>query len=754
MPPAVQAELAAAAGEEGSERLVKSIANLLIAAQQVYGGRTEGTVGESALLEAYAAYQVDSTMTTVGPPADDAGLELTVSLMPSRNSPFMVAQLLKRYVDQGFPESISHPEASAANAPVRFSGRIATVRELDLIGPSVKSPNQRFTLVWSDIEREDAAAKSSRWAVLDGTTVLSHGTATGRIGEGAISDAGRFLVSSTLSIGEHLRSSLIGIEWKGTAFFSAEFGALAGAVCISASGRLGAIHLLGAGHDSPDGNALVLFDLVQLREIWRRRLAIIPRQLAINEDAGLVDSTSRQGLRCSFHLDGRCALDEPTYVHEVAASKDPVELAVLAWMRLDDLERIGADEVGLKLLDTAVSRSSDPYFRARTLRDLGEVTLKAGLSQLTVDFWRRALQISPQIGVKKRLADLERQAGVAPAVLAKPAAKLDGRLEITASYEKVRADQIFWFADSLVLARWTKGQTAIEKLIDNLKQELVCQLPGANPRFVHLGSRAAILTDEGRIGEGKGWVSLIDLEHGLMSQVTFDDKLTDCALAGSIVVVGCRNGHLYGLDSGSLRERWRYKVPGPGDAYSVAHPYYVAARDSVAWLSYMSTVWAVDASNGRQLLQAALDVPTGLAPLPGGSVAAGIFKGVVFASVDGRVKLTPTGESNPRIYAVDDAARRLIAGRWGQGDTWYSLDFDGRLVNQATLGPCSGATTAPGRFAYWDGDRVSIITTEFETLGTMRQPDVTGNRVRTAVFEPDGSALWVVGKGVRRIAIR
>jgi hypothetical protein len=119
---------------------------------------------------------------------------------------------------------------------------------------------------------------------------------------------------------------------------------------------------------------------------------IIPRDLQIRDDAGFVDSTSRRGLRCSFHLDGRSALDDPAYAEQVKANGDPLESAVLAWARLDEVKALTPDEIGLRLLEAAVASSSEPYFRARTLRDLGEITLKAGLANLTVDYWRRALR--------------------------------------------------------------------------------------------------------------------------------------------------------------------------------------------------------------------------------------------------------------------------------------------------------------------------------------------------------------------------
>jgi outer membrane protein assembly factor BamB len=262
-----------------------------------------------------------------------------------------------------------------------------------------------------------------------------------------------------------------------------------------------------------------------------------------------------------------------------------------------------------------------------------------------------------------------------------------------------------------------------------------------------------VLTDEGRIGEGQGWASLITPNGGVLAQTHYEAKLTEAAISADLIALGCRDGHLYGLALADLKERWRFKVPGQGDGISVAHPYHVAAGGDFVWVSYMSTCWAIDRTSGRQVLRKELDVPTGLVALPDGTLATTIYKGLALVTPKGSVKLTEVKEPNPRIYGLDAARGRIVAGRWGQGEDWYVFDFSGRVVQQAKLGPCDHAELSDaGYLAIQLRDAVSISGSDLERIGLLRQPEVTGNRVRAMGWASDG-VLWVSGKGLWKVRI-
>jgi hypothetical protein len=106
------------------------------------------------------------------------------------------------------------------------------------------------------------------------------------------------------------------------------------------------------------------------------------------------------------------------------------------------------------------------------------------------------------------------------------------------------------------------------------------------------------------------------------------------------------------------------------------------------------------------------------------------------------------------MYGVDRALERIVVGRWGQGDWWHVLDFDGRIVHEAKLGGCDGAEIGPsGRVAVWKDDTVRVADDSLTLIGSIEQPEVTGNRVRDVAWEADGSAIWVSGKGVWKVAL-
>jgi hypothetical protein len=747
MPPSVREELDSGTAPTAVERTATALATVLIACQQVYGSRTAGVVSQSAAAELYAAYSIDASMTNADQPVDDRGNALTVSMTPSRNEPFMLADVLKRYVDQGFPERIENQHGLTRGASVRFDEYVAVVRELDMVGSYAKSPNARFALVWSD-------QANGRWALLDGEKVLSQGRRTGRISNGAVSDVGRCLVATTLSL-DPLRSEFVGIEWTGDVFFTSRFDALPVEVGISRSGRLGAVHLAASGQsgDARDGNALILFDLTGNQELWRRRLAVYPRHLLIREDIGLIDCVLADEVSCSFHLDGRTALDDPGYVDHLKTNARSDVLAALGWARLEDVGAPDRDEPALAVLETAVAKSEDPYFKARTLRDLGNVT-EAQLPEKTVTYWREALQLSPQIGVKKKLAELEHRLNLGSVEILKPTGKTDGDLEILACYEKVRADQVICLGASVIVASSSKGRSVVSVVNSDGSLMELCQLPGAGPRLVPMADTLLVLTDEGKIGDGRGWASLVNTDGGLVAQKQFADKLTEASECGTIVAVGCRDGHLYGLGASDLSDVWRFQVPGGGDGYSPPHPYHVTAAGGVVWISYMGTFWCLDCGRGQQHREVQLDMPTELVALPDGTLATSVFRGVVLVSLAGSVKLTEISEWNPKLYGADAARGHIIAGRWGQGESWHVLDFGGNIVTEAKLGPCTQAELGPkGHIAYWNTDTVTVTDSDFKRIGSLKQPELTGNRVRAAAFEHDGAGLWVIGKGLWRVAV-
>lgn len=163
MPISVQQELQKLrATEHPDANAITTLATLLITCQQIHGHKSEGVVGESAIAAIYAAYLMDATMTTTGKSPEHHGLTFTISIAPGRDEPFMMATFLARYVREGFPDKFASDPSLDAN--VRFEERIAVIREPQMIGPYVKSPNKRFALVWSDShDGSEGAEGSSGW---------------------------------------------------------------------------------------------------------------------------------------------------------------------------------------------------------------------------------------------------------------------------------------------------------------------------------------------------------------------------------------------------------------------------------------------------------------------------------------------------------------------------------------------------------------------------------------------------------------
>jgi hypothetical protein len=742
------------ATEPPDANAITTLATLLIACQQIHGHKSEGVVGEGAIAAIYAAYLTDATMTTTGKSHEHHGGTLAISIAPSSDEPFMLATFLARYVREGFPDKFASDPSLDTN--VRFEERIAVIREPQMIGSYVKSPSKRFAVVWSDSnDGSEAGERTSGWILLDGERILNRGSTRGRISNGAVSDVGRFLIAIGRSHGEVWQTEITGIEWTGKDFFSKRFDAYATAVAISETGALGAAHFAASwkGRNAPDSLALVLFDLVQNVERWRRPVLNNPRRIAVRESQGFVHFELGDGALCSFHLDGRTALDDPAYVRDLQGSGSSPAMALMGWARLGEAGKLTADDPGLAVLREAVATSSDPYFKASTLRDLGEAAEQAGLRELTVEFWREAVRLSPRVGVKKRLTELERELGMAAVAPAVAKAIATGALKVVAHYPKLRADGLAILPGSVLVAGYAKGQTTISEVHVDGAQRQICGLPGTGPRMYTVSSGLLVLTDEGRVGEGRGWSSLVS-PSGLIAQNAYGDKITEGADAGGLLAVGCRDGYLYGLEPSELGQLWKFKVPGSGDGMTIPHPYHVTAGGGVIWISYTGTIWCVSAGEGRLLMHRDVDWPTALAALPDGSLAMTIYKGLAIVKKDGSAKLTELTEPNGKIYGVDRARGRVIIGRWGQGDWWHLLDFDGRVVHEAKLGGCDGAEVGPsGRIAIWKDDTVTVADHSLTVIGSIEQPKVTGNRVRDVAWDADGASIWVSGKGVLKVAV-
>jgi hypothetical protein len=194
-------------------------------------------------------------------------------------------------------------QSGARRATVTTFGRdLAQVGELDLMGRVAKSPDGSLCLVIGSRPGDRKAGRGGAYAVIEDRELRASGPAT-RPSEGAISDAGAFVISDWLN-GDALASRLLGFHADGSPSLSVHFGANLSGVGISSDGALAACQTLDSP-GSPDSCVVALFDLAHGCELCRIRPECgNARSFDFDVGRGRLTLLTEDGDRETYGLDG------------------------------------------------------------------------------------------------------------------------------------------------------------------------------------------------------------------------------------------------------------------------------------------------------------------------------------------------------------------------------------------------------------------------------------------------------------------
>jgi hypothetical protein len=288
---------------------------------------------------------------------------------------------------------------------------LGEVPSLDFFGSGVQSPNRLYTLLWQDSDPSRRVggfrtAGEGSYRLLQGRKLLSHGHMP-RPNDGKVADTGIFIFNDW-GFGSGLHGTFRAFTAEGEEFFHRTFRSNLYNNGLALDGSLAVSQLCYGPNQS--GGTLMVFDLREQRLIaqwvpdtgWAERYTFEPA-------LGQIGLVYPNGTTVTYTLKGQC-LDRGAWEQAQVASGSGFMVLDLAQRKLLALPTPAPPEVTAEihaLLDSAWDRLAEyPAFRAKVERFRGELAEACGDPAIAIAAYQRALQLDPQVGVKRRLVSL------------------------------------------------------------------------------------------------------------------------------------------------------------------------------------------------------------------------------------------------------------------------------------------------------------------------------------------------------------
>lgn len=570
LPASVQSQLAAwDAAPPANEAAIEAVVMMMVITQQL-GGRTSGVIGQGMVNRLTASFIAERTVTAPPKLLDehDPGAGYMMSLQPRSTEPFLMAKVLAQWQELGFPDDLP-PEPARA----RLIGDSLTLPGLGFFVSSATSPNGRFRLAWSDgsiLETKVAQRwEKGKWALLDGDHLLGSGRLA-RPNDGAVSDLGSAVLADWTS-DEGLHGDLMFIDGEAKVSLLHHYEANLGSVGISGSGSLAAVSTLHAPTD--DSSLVAVWDLRSRRELWRRRIERVygNQALEFDELRALV-WINATGNRLALHLDGHVATDVDEYRTWLTTTAAPMAVAATVQLQLEEwgAPNSAQAEQLLAWLDGAVQRSTDPLEQASLLRWMGEIADGIDRSDKVIEYWRRAVTLNPNVGVKQKLKKIDPSFAATPAGKGRLVAQLDGPLTVVTDWKLgVMASAIQYARETTFVAGLGQSVKGNLMLGDVASGTAIWRLnlPGYVRHVISDGNDGwLVVATEGLVGTGTSAIWQLTTSGEPRLIVTLGAVTTGPpAVARDWIGVGCRDGCLYCIARDG-RIAWKHLVGAPTSA--------------------------------------------------------------------------------------------------------------------------------------------------------------------------------------------
>lgn len=696
-----------------------------------------------------------------------------------------MADVLRRWLELAFPEDV--PAEPDRPRPVRGP---VTLPRLGFFVESATSPSGRHRLAWGDGHEEQTKAgrrwEAGRWALLDRERVVHSGRLP-RPNGGAVSDAGSAVIADWTTE-EGLSGDVMFIDAAGQVSRLRRYAANLGSVAINGSGTLAAVSTLQAPSD--DASLVVVWDLQMRQERWRRRIdrILVNNVFEFDDSAALLLIKTGLADRIALHLDGRVATDVAEYRAWLVATAAPTTVAAVARLQLEEwgaLDVAQADEL-IAWLDGATQRSMDPDEQASLLRWMGEIAEGVGQSDKVIDYWRRAVALNPNVGVKQKLKKLDPTFATTQAAIGKLVAELAGAIAVQSEWKlPARATAIVHAGGPgfvVGLGQAAKGNLLVGDITRTAEIRRF-KVPGYIRHVLRDGDSAwFVITTQGMMADGTTaiWRLAGSDEPRLLTTLGAVTTGPPTVIAAGIGV-GCRDGRLYcvGRDGQLI---WTHVVGAPAPAPSrrlfglhlgfgsatprsdsvapgtageraanaaVPSPYHVTAGVGDVAVVYATGARVVAVgSDGKTRWQlgepGSLDIGTG-----------GLLVDAINCGPDGSVliqrrnfRLTlrrPDGATTP-LNPDGEAQRQLKGVDWLRNSIWAKdhedlliCDLTGRTVHRRAKADqgwmwCSTLRADGERLAVWHDASVDIWDRSLMPIGSAR---FAGERLEQVICAGD-----------------
>ena len=305
-------------------------------------------------------------------------------------------------------------DSPAPPTELRKSSRgILSARSIGLLGAYKESPNSVYTVVCQDNDYASGKggarnSSSGRIVLLSGSKILWE-RACQRPNDGQVADNGTVAVADWLFT-EDLSSKLVAYDVQGTLLLEQKFSANAFNIGLSLDGRFAAIQLCNSSTD--DSSTLSVFDLQAGHRLGRfRPVTGWANGYEFDGAARTISLIYRNGRAYRFSFDGTF-LDNERYQNERVADAGPTELVLIVRERREDATNVDPQQL-LELLDSSWAQGLENYpdYLAIAHRLRGELREQLGQFEAAAAAYRLALALNSKIGVKKKLAALEKRLG-------------------------------------------------------------------------------------------------------------------------------------------------------------------------------------------------------------------------------------------------------------------------------------------------------------------------------------------------------